>query len=668
MSYSLNRRRFGLKSVAAGISIAFLLLGLNSFRNTPMTLDARRSGLDTLLSKQVVYHSYSEALSNPWAVVNLEIKNPCDLGSEIGCLKNLETLSIQLYNPEKSLPDELFELNKLKVLHINGGPSLKIDSRIAKLRNLEVLEVSGALPKEVQALTRLKTIVAKSLEQGSDFSLMPSLSNVQFSQFDSSVFSRVSQVSSLTFTRTGKLFIGTIPSSITSMKNLRAFSISEIVMSSKDLKNAINYLGSLPSLKELNLDYHLSDSSQALLAMESGMFPKLHKICILSSKTNCNFFSKFKSIDSLEISFFEKGNYLIKDSVAFKRALLNWDATMGFSNLKSLKLNFIFQNYSGVKNLFGKIARQKSLGCLCISGLIVDDTTANQWSWMKNLKRLTRLKFEYCRNVPLRHVFKEIRPSNNSLNLIINSCEWDSVLEINVKNTHINSITAFQNTYLPEISMQSLTSLSYLETDLVNMLYDSCNGLDSIVYHKNEGSSSIFDDMELYEVVAPAKLKVIYEPEMSIDITTPEKIIPGWKPNEMKYASEELEPVKTIDSTKDGFKVLWYESGLKKYEHHYVNGSAVITSWFDNGVKETYSMSYPYPDNNKIMCEIIISWNSLGDLQGYSCFCDSKPEGKQIVFYPNGRIQSVINYKMGTKSGLSKFWDENGKLKTENNY
>jgi len=100
-------------------------------------------------------------------VLDLSFLNLNKIPPEIGCLENLEELSLA-GNCLKELPEEIYNLKNLKVLSlgdvISGGNKLtSLSKKIGKLTNLEVLKIVWnedlkELPKEILNLPKLDLV------------------------------------------------------------------------------------------------------------------------------------------------------------------------------------------------------------------------------------------------------------------------------------------------------------------------------------------------------------------------------------------------------------------------------------------------------------------------------------------------------------------------------
>lgn len=101
-------------------------------------------------------------------VLNVINNNIYNIPKNIGKLKNLENLLLgnsvtgrEDLNIITELPDELFDLTNLKVLYLGFVALDAISAKIAKLKNLEVLELSGnsiAIPEAIYSLKKLKRL------------------------------------------------------------------------------------------------------------------------------------------------------------------------------------------------------------------------------------------------------------------------------------------------------------------------------------------------------------------------------------------------------------------------------------------------------------------------------------------------------------------------------
>lgn len=79
---------------------------------------------------------------------------------KIDCFVNLEELCIRFFQ-DKELPNNIWNLKKLKMLKLEQCEILKLSSKIKNLTNLEYLNISckiKTLPKEIIQLKKLKTL------------------------------------------------------------------------------------------------------------------------------------------------------------------------------------------------------------------------------------------------------------------------------------------------------------------------------------------------------------------------------------------------------------------------------------------------------------------------------------------------------------------------------
>jgi Leucine-rich repeat (LRR) protein len=90
--------------------------------------------------------------------INLE-----KLPEDIGDLPNLQYLHVDLSSNFRDLPKAIWNLSKLTTLIINAN--ITIPAEIANLKNLIRLEVTSYVPKEIDSLTKLKTLAITNVEE-----------------------------------------------------------------------------------------------------------------------------------------------------------------------------------------------------------------------------------------------------------------------------------------------------------------------------------------------------------------------------------------------------------------------------------------------------------------------------------------------------------------------
>lgn len=113
--------------------------------------------------------------------------------------------------------------------------------------------------------------------------------------------------------------------------------------------------------------------------------------------------------------------------------------------------------------------------------------------------------------------------------------------------------------------------------------------------------------------------------------------------------------------SREGAKIVWFESGDKKIESIYKNNKPTGTwiEYFENGQKRSEN-----PYSNGVFYGITKSWNEQGDLTGECTYSQGVENGRCYVkysLYPNIYIYD-FRYKNGKKTGVSKSWNIDGTI------
>jgi uncharacterized protein len=133
-----------------------------------------------------------------------------------------------------------------------------------------------------------------------------------------------------------------------------------------------------------------------------------------------------------------------------------------------------------------------------------------------------------------------------------------------------------------------------------------------------------------------------------------------------KYPNGNLSSEGIIKNGKpDGFWKSYYVTGVIKSEGKRTNFQLdSIWIFFDQTGDTTEKINYLFGKRN--------GWNykykkdlSYGlYIWSKELFAGDKKEGKGYMYFPDGKIQQIINYKNGKKDGLSKEFDKNGNVIT----
>lgn len=109
--------------------------------------------------------------------------------------------------------------------------------------------------------------------------------------------------------------------------------------------------------------------------------------------------------------------------------------------------------------------------------------------------------------------------------------------------------------------------------------------------------------------------------------------------------------------------VRYYENGQPEWIQEYVNGTGLVTWFFENGNISSKS----YRVNRKPHGEVK-HWYENGNLKEVSYWINGLQDSVYTVFYENGQMQIRSNFKNGKYHGKSNEWHENGQLKLESYY
>lgn len=147
-----------------------------------------------------------------------------------------------------------------------------------------------------------------------------------------------------------------------------------------------------------------------------------------------------------------------------------------------------------------------------------------------------------------------------------------------------------------------------------------------------------------------------------------------------------------VDGKRSGLVKRWYPSGNLQEESKYDNNAIIYTkSYYDrkNGPmssKVSYNLQYgeertEWSLNNKVISKVRSSDTVHVDivLNGYYEFLDNEKEthvhykngvknGKEEIFYLNGKLWEETNYKLGKFNGSHKKWYRNGQMALSENY
>ena len=350
-----------------------------------------------------------------------------DLPNTIFYLKNLEALKLNI--GYKKLSRNVFGLQKLRVLHLNGSGVKKFIYLFNRLQNLEELKIVGSYLEEFpEQLLELKKL--------------------QYLDFSENNFKK-------------------IPKDILKLKNLKYFSLKN----NKDLKGEVDVLGPLNKLEYLDVS-NTNLYGEYVCTSANLKYLNLSKVSLLKldvSKTNKLEVLQLKNCNLKEILGFEKQEGLkilnIKD---------NYISSFKVSKLKSLDSINISKNEFSKVPLFPK----KIISYLSIASNPVFDFSTQDF---EILDKVISLDISYMALEELPSKIKMLKNceyldlSNNKLkkikledlkNLLFLNLRNNNVSEFNFKSKKLKKLDLLNNdfTAIPE----SVYACENLESLLIN--------------------------------------------------------------------------------------------------------------------------------------------------------------------------------------------------------
>lgn len=113
----------------------------------------------------------------------------------------------------------------------------------------------------------------------------------------------------------------------------------------------------------------------------------------------------------------------------------------------------------------------------------------------------------------------------------------------------------------------------------------------------------------------------------------------------------------TREGIKRGYENFFYENGFQKYEIYFIGE----TIW---GVGNGFSI-HGKPLDLGTLAYGVGSYNSYfddGTLQSKGYYRDSKQDSVWYIYYPDGKLEREVNFKLGLQHGLFKRYFKNGNL------
>jgi len=113
-----------------------------------------------------------------------------------------------------------------------------------------------------------------------------------------------------------------------------------------------------------------------------------------------------------------------------------------------------------------------------------------------------------------------------------------------------------------------------------------------------------------------------------------------------------------------------------KYIEYYENGSKRIEMTILNGELDSTTILY-YPDGkvqeirnykNGLIHGVWISYNAKGIKIAEACYNMEKKDGKWQIFHDEGRLRYEMYYKNGERCGVWRIYSENGQIESERTF
>ncbi len=122
------------------------------------------------------------------------------------------------------------------------------------------------------------------------------------------------------------------------------------------------------------------------------------------------------------------------------------------------------------------------------------------------------------------------------------------------------------------------------------------------------------------------------------------KEIDTFKYYKLKNGKSVLSAIKVFNKNNDIANVIFLASNKKKISEGQMNGHNFIGHW-----------SYYHKNSDRIMTKE--HYNKNGNL-----------EGERVIYFKNGKIAELSNYKNGKRIGLATWYAENGNIQQESDY
>lgn len=354
---------------------------------------------------------------------------------EIGLLNNIISLTITKgYHTKKAhLSHKLFELKKLKYLHLNNCGIDKLSNKINELTNLKELWLSDnnltTLPKSIGQLSKLEVISISNNDikyLPNEFSQLKNLSTIEFynnPNIDlSNVFSVIKGLKKITYLNLYDC--GQIPSEIGDLKYVK-----ELVLEFADIIKIAIIPNEIGKLNKLNL-LRISTNNELELPETINKLKKLDFLSLESSSIKLP-----KSLDGLD----KLSKFIIRGGKIKK-------LPDGIKKLKSLKTLEIYENSDlDWSDTFNKLSGIQSLVelhietdnvpseiglCIQLEKLIIDNNTEDNSKCLKLDDELGSL-------IKLKHLTLE---DQKLTELPIAICSLEGLCYLNISYCNINTL------------------------------------------------------------------------------------------------------------------------------------------------------------------------------------------------------------------------------------
>lgn len=565
-------------------------------------------------NKPGTYYSYMEALSNPLAVVHLDLPYYIKIGDEIGEFKNLESITFACWG---TLPASFFELRKLKEIKFNISP-LSFPEAIANFDSLECLvALSAILPKSAEKLVRLKVLDINTFEAGFEISRLTKLESLGMQIYDSVFLDQVAamhgQVSEIRFGLYDK---------------------------ARTLKKAVEHLASIPGLKSLDLHYILKDTATSGLFNGPVHFPDLEKLVVEANPLNELIFGQCRNLTELHITHISY-DYAIYSYEPI--ALKPFDLTFGNRNLRVLEVDFGRFRSVVIEPLLQQLKEQKMLEELVMLSIDFDTAESSTVNWLHALDKLTVLGFYSCDKVPINSILNQLTAIKPGMELrLIHSNSYDNI-QVKASNNKIHALVLYYGSYIDELH-NVLPALRTITLDTEYLELQLTDSIDTICYiSRQEYEVGYLCSLNWLTGNSRAKFQVVeYQPILDLDNIPFYPKLNSWKPNETKEANYYFLNYHSTDTLTNLMRqeVSWYSSGKKlrtvsKYEAYMLE-----ETWHENGMRATQIESEQSAKTNfEPLVRRALHWNEQGILVYYEYF--SSGEKGQYLFYADGHLRKV---------------------------